>query len=126
VAEIRLHTANGRAYIFIKGNVQMTEIKTYDELISYLDQEDQLWLTWKDTPEAMIEILKTPELISAPSARIKYAILTIHNDGTVKTQILNLQNGRLKSDEFINKMLKGCTIKKITNNSVSFEKVESI
>jgi hypothetical protein len=126
VAEIRLHTANGRAYIFIKGNVQMTEIKTYDELISYLDQEDQLWFTWKDTPEAMIEILKTPELIIAPSARIKYAILTIPNDGTLKTQILNLQNGRLKSDEFINKMLKGCTIKKITNNSVSFEKVESI
>ncbi len=104
----------------------MTEIKTYDELISYLDQEDQLWFTWKDTPEAMIEILKTPELIIAPSARIKYAILTIPNDGTLKTQILNLQNGRLKSDEFINKMLKGCTIKKITNNSVSFEKVESI
>ena len=104
----------------------MTEIKTYNELISYLDQEDQLWLTWKDKPEDMIEILKTPELISAPSARIKYAILTIHNDGTVKTQILNLQNGRLKSDEFIKKMLKGCTIKKITNNSVSFEKVESV
>ena len=103
----------------------MTEIKTYDELISYLDQEDQLWLTWKDTPEAMIEILKTPELISAPSARIKYAILTIHNDGTVKTQIFNLQNGRLKSDG-VKKILEKCAIDKITDTSVAFKRVEGV
>jgi hypothetical protein len=106
----------------------MTEIKTHDQLIDHLEFEDQKWLTWKDTPDAVFEILKTPNLIKSPSKRLRYAVLTIHNetDGTVKTQILNLQNDRLKSDEFINKMLKGCTITKITDNSVSFEKVESV
>ena len=101
----------------------MTEIKTYDELVSYLDHEDQVWLTWKDTPEARLEILKTPELISTPSARIKYAILKIHGDGKVKTQILNLQNGRLKSDS-VKKMLEKCTIDKIDQDKVFFEMVE--
>lgn len=102
----------------------MTEIKTHDQLIDHLEHEDQKWLTWKDTPEAMLEILKNPELINAPSKRIRYAVLTIYNktNSTVSNQILNLQNDLLKSDEFINKMLKGCTITKINNNTVSFTK----
>lgn len=111
------HTANGRATHFSKGNVQMTEIKTYDQLIEHLDQEDEIWFTWKDTPEAMIEILRIPELITSPSNRIEYALLKI--DG--KSQLLNLRNGRLKSD-FVKNVLKGATIVKIEGKVVSFTK----
>ena len=105
----------------------MTEIKTYDELVSHLDCEDQVWLTWKDTPEAVLEILKVPELISAPSKRIKYAMLKSYNttSGKHTFQMLNLQNGRLKSDH-VRKMLEKCTIDKIDRDRVFFEMVEEV